>query len=149
MLLINFLINNLLAKKKFIFFVLPHLEIHMNAAEILRNEFENYDEYIKSDERNFRVRFKLSAVNHLLENGFGLRAACRAVGLSTSCYYRERGENEINTQVWDKLMEIIEEHPSWGFDKCFRDIKTQQIAWNRKRVLRVYRKYILPGKCNG
>lgn len=38
----------------------------------------------------------------------------------------------------DALNTVVERHPRWGFDKCFRFIRNQGHRWNHKRVWRVY-----------
>ena len=61
----------------------------------------------------------------------------QAVGLARSTFhYREKRNDE---EVEAKLLELAEGLPNRGFDVYYRRIRQQNLAWNRKRVLRVYR----------
>ena len=51
-------------------------------------------------------------------------------------YYSSKKED---TEVIDKLIEMIEIKPHRGFDYYYHRIRKQGFIWNRKRVLRIYR----------
>jgi len=64
--------------------------------------------------------------------------ACRVVGLHKSLwYYRSRRDD---SQVIEKLRTLAEAYPTRGFDDYYGKIRNEGLPWNRKRVLRVYRK---------
>ena len=51
-------------------------------------------------------------------------------------YYRHRKDD---TEVIDKLEELVKERPMRGFDDYFGRIRNEGYRWNHKRVRRVYR----------
>ena len=65
--------------------------------------------------------------------------ACRAFGVSLTCYhYSEmlRAENEV---IADLLVGLTDARKTWGFGPCFlhlRHVKGRR--WNHKRVYRIY-----------
>lgn len=52
-------------------------------------------------------------------------------------YYSDRKDDE---PVIAKLSELSEKYPTRGFDTYYGKIRLEGLIWNRKRVLRVYRK---------
>jgi len=52
-------------------------------------------------------------------------------------YYESKRDDQ---EVISKLAELAEDHPTRGFDSYFGRIRLQGYKWNRKRVLRIYRK---------
>jgi len=63
--------------------------------------------------------------------------ACRVVGLHKSLWYYVSRKND--SEVIEKLRALAEAYPTRGFDDYYGKIRNEGIAWNRKRVLRVYR----------
>ena len=51
-------------------------------------------------------------------------------------YYRSRKDD---SEVTQKLQALAELYPTRGFDDYYGKIRNEGLAWNRKRVLRVYR----------
>lgn len=47
--------------------------------------------------------------------------------------------NKDDQEVITKLLELAESYPTRGFDNYYGKIRMQNLPWNRKRVLRVYR----------
>lgn len=67
-----------------------------------------------------------------------LSLICRTVGLArSSCYYRTQRDDSV---VEDKLRSYARRMPTRGFDEYYGRIRQEGLLWNRKRVLRVYRK---------
>jgi putative transposase len=52
-------------------------------------------------------------------------------------YYQAKKDD---SEVEEKLMELAEDLPTRGFDEYYGRIRQEGLPWNRKRVLRVYRK---------
>lgn len=66
--------------------------------------------------------------------------ACKAFGISQSCYYYEPKLKDENDVIADWLLKLTQAHKNWGFGLCFlylRNIKGYK--WNHKRVYRIYR----------
>lgn len=60
------------------------------------------------------------------------------MNLSRSLYYYQPQKDD--TLVMEKLMQLAEQHPRDGQDKYASRIRSEGIAWNRKRIRRVYLK---------
>ena len=67
-----------------------------------------------------------------------VQRACRVVNLPRSLWYYEARRDD--TQIIEALEELARELPTRGFDSYFGRLRAQGHKWNRKRVLRVYRK---------
>lgn len=66
-----------------------------------------------------------------------LRAACKALQLSRSTYHYQPDANR-DQPVIEKLLELVEKYPRYGFGKLFDLLRRQGHRWNHKRVYRVY-----------
>jgi len=55
-------------------------------------------------------------------------------------YYQTKKDD---SEVIDKLKELAESHPTRGFDEYYKKLRREGYKWNRKRVLRVYRKRLV------
>lgn len=67
-----------------------------------------------------------------------VRRACQVISLHRSMWYYQAKKDD--SEVMDKLQELAEELPTRGFDEYYGRIRQEGLIWNRKRVLRVYRK---------
>jgi len=67
-----------------------------------------------------------------------VRRSCNLVGLHRSMWYYQKKKDD--QPVMDKLAELAEQLPTRGFDEYYGRIRQEGLIWNRKRVLRVYRK---------
>jgi len=77
--------------------------------------------------------------NYLMGSYDGsLRVVCRTLGLQTSTYYRKSTKDD--SEVEDKLQSLAKRYPTRGLDWYYGKIRQEGLLWNRKRVLRVYRK---------
>ena len=82
------------------------------------------------------------AENAVARRGASIAVACRALGVSETCYSygpKLRAENE---EIADLLVGLTDARKTWGFGLCFlhlRNVKGH--PWNHKRVyLRIPRK---------
>ena len=67
-----------------------------------------------------------------------IKRACKVIGLHRSMwYYQSKKDDQV---VIDKLSQLAEQLPTRGFDEYYGRIRQEGLQWNRKRVLRVYRK---------
>lgn len=60
------------------------------------------------------------------------------MNLSRSMYYYRSSKDD--TLVEDKIVELAMKHPVEGQDKIYARIRNEGIAWNKKRIRRVYLK---------
>lgn len=63
---------------------------------------------------------------------------CSLVCLARSLFYRKSLKDD--TSVEEKLRFLAKEFPTRGFDWYYLKIRSEGLKWNRKRVLRIYRK---------
>ncbi len=63
---------------------------------------------------------------------------CRTINLARSTKYRTSRKDD--TDVEKKLIELANKYPTRGLDWYYLKIRHEGLQWNRKRVLRVYRK---------
>jgi putative transposase len=66
------------------------------------------------------------------------RKACETISLSRSTAYRKPKKDD--SEVEGKLKELAQKYPTRGVDWYYSRIRLEGLKWNRKRVLRVYRK---------
>jgi putative transposase len=72
--------------------------------------------------------------------GVRVALACRAFGLSETCYRYGPKLRSQNEEIAELLIELTQAHKTWGFGLCFlhlRNVKGH--PWNHKRVYRIYR----------
>ena len=65
--------------------------------------------------------------------------ACRAFGVSETCYRYSAKPQDENEQIADLLVGLTEARKTWGFGLCFlhlRNVKGH--VWNHKKVYRIY-----------
>ena len=72
--------------------------------------------------------------------GLPVSRACKAVGLSSSTWYRPEADRASrDAPIVNRLNEVISRHGRWGFRKCYHWMRQRGAPWNHKRVRRVYR----------
>ncbi len=76
-------------------------------------------------------------MSELRAKGMSVSRACKIVGLSKSTFYYRSTRDD--SELIAALQRLAEEHPSYGFRKCFAMLRRQGRPDNRKRVYRVYR----------
>ncbi|MCG9060231.1 IS3 family transposase [Laribacter hongkongensis] len=72
--------------------------------------------------------------------GTSIRVACRAFGISETCYRHQVKYSAENAGIADHLVRLTHNQRNWGFGLCFlylRNVKGYR--WNHKRVYRIYR----------
>lgn len=82
---------------------------------------------------------KRSAYSHLKESyKASQRMICETISLcrTTMRYVPTRDDSELEA----KLEELAEKYPTRGIDTYYGMIRAEGLKWNRKRVIRVYRK---------
>lgn len=70
--------------------------------------------------------------------GLSIKRSCALVCLSRSMWYYQNQKDD--TAVETKLLELSELKPHRGIDYFFHRLRNEGYSWNRKRILRVYRK---------
>ena len=75
-----------------------------------------------------------------MDHQLSLSKACKLVGLSRSAFYKPKTDWAAkDAPVVDALNAIVAVRARWGFWKCFtRRMRKDGLAWNHKRVYRVY-----------
>lgn len=72
-------------------------------------------------------------------NGINIRLACRAFGISETCYRYQPNLCSENAEIADWLIRLTEKESDWGFGLCFDHLRNVQgFGWNHKRVYRIY-----------
>ena len=69
-----------------------------------------------------------------------INLACRAFGISQTCYRYKAKLDAANSIIADGLVRLTHNQRNWGFGLCFlylRNVKT--LKWNHKRGYRIYR----------
>ena len=72
--------------------------------------------------------------------GVSIALACRAFGLSETCYRYSPKLRPVNEEIADLLIGLTKARKAWGFGLCFLYLRNVQgHGWNHKRVYRIYR----------
>jgi putative transposase len=72
--------------------------------------------------------------------GVGIGLACRAFGISETCYRYQPKRSDENTVIADWLIRLTHHQRNWGFGLCFLYLRNVKgFRWNHKRVYRIYR----------
>ncbi|MGR3758994.1 IS3 family transposase [Roseobacteraceae bacterium NS-SX3] len=80
------------------------------------------------------------AVKAVAMKGVSIALACRAFGVSETCYRYSPKLNEENEQIADLLLGLTTARKTWGFGLSFLYLRNVQgYSWNHKRVYRIYR----------
>lgn len=83
---------------------------------------------------------KRRAVKYIEEEGLGLKAqACRALGLARSGAYRLGQESERKRDLRDKIIELSQKHPRYGYRRVTAMLQRAGEKVNTKRTQRVRR----------
>lgn len=72
------------------------------------------------------------------EKQVNVQRACRVVNLSRSQWYYQTKRDD--TEVINSLEKLALDLPTRGFDIYYGRLRAKGYKWNRKRVLRIYRK---------
>lgn len=69
-----------------------------------------------------------------------VRLACKAFGVSQTCYRYQPLRTDENVKVAEWLLKLTDNHKRWGFGLCFLYLRNVKgFPWNHKRVYRIYR----------
>ena len=69
-----------------------------------------------------------------------INLACRAFGISQTCYRYKAKLDEENSLIADWLVRLTNNQRNWGFGLCFLYLRNvKDFKWNHKRVYRIYR----------
>ena len=74
------------------------------------------------------------------ERGVSISKACRAFGISETCYRYQPKLSDDNALIADWLLRLTMTNRRWGFGLCFLYLRNVQgFGFNHKRVYRIYR----------
>ena len=74
------------------------------------------------------------------QRGASIAVACRAFGISETCYRYSPKLDAENEQIADLLLGLTRARKNWGFGLCYLYLRNVQgHPWNHKRVYRIYR----------
>lgn len=74
------------------------------------------------------------------QRGSSIAVACRAFGISETCYRYSPKLDAENEDIADRLLGLTRARKNWGFGLCFLYLRNVQgHLWNHKRVYRIYR----------
>ena len=80
------------------------------------------------------------AATAVAQRGVSIALACRAFGVSETCYRYSPKLCDENEQIADALIGLTQAKKTWGFGLCFLYLRNVQgQPWNHKRVYRIYR----------
>jgi len=66
--------------------------------------------------------------------------ACAAFSISQTCYRYTTKLSSENDEIAEWLVRLTDNHRNWGFGLCFLYLRNVKgLAWNHKRVYRIYR----------
>jgi putative transposase len=83
---------------------------------------------------------KRRAIKHTIEQGVGTTAqACRAMGLGRSTYYHNTMPDPEQGQVEQRIVELSEKHPRYGYRRVTVMARREGLVVNAKRVQRIRR----------
>ena len=80
------------------------------------------------------------AARAVARKGISIALACRAFGVSETCFRYSPKRDAENEQIADLLIGLAKARKTWGFGLCFLYLRNVQgHVWNHKRVYRIYR----------
>jgi putative transposase len=86
------------------------------------------------------VQRSLQAAKAVVTQGISIALACRAFGVSETCFCYSLTRDNGNEQIADLLIGLTKARKTWGFGLCFLYLRNVQgHVWNHKRVYRIYR----------
>ena len=80
------------------------------------------------------------ASNLVTNKRLTVKAACRALSISQTCYRYQAKLSDENAEIADWLVRLTHNQRNWGFGLCFLYLRNVKgYGWNHKRVYRIYR----------
>ena len=75
----------------------------------------------------------------MARRGASIALACRAFGVSETCYRYGPKLRAENDEIADLLTGLTDARKTWGFGLCFLHLRNVKgYPWNHKRVYRIY-----------
>ena len=85
-------------------------------------------------------RRKEMAQRAVTDKAIPIRLACRAFGISETCYRYQAKLSDDNALIADWLLRLTTANRRWGFGLCFLYLRNVKgLRFNHKRVYRIYR----------
>ena len=82
----------------------------------------------------------ISEMKAMAMKGVSIALACRAFGVSETCYRYSPKLDEENEEIADLLLGLTTARKTWGFGLCFLYLRNVQgHGWKHKQVYRIYR----------
>jgi putative transposase len=83
---------------------------------------------------------KEMAKHAVVQRQFSVRLACKAFGISETCYRYQAKLSGDNMFIADWLLRLTTSHRTWGFGLCYLYLRNVKgCGYNHKRVYRIYR----------
>lgn len=79
-------------------------------------------------------------VRALVDRGVPVTRACAAVEISRSSYAYESKRSD-DVELIERIKEIKEKKPRWGYKRIYRKLRGEGFAVNHKRIERIWREY--------
>ena len=71
--------------------------------------------------------------------GVSVALACRAFGVSETCFRCSLKVHDENEEIADLLVKLTDARKTWGFGVCFLHLRyVKDHPWNHNRVYRIY-----------
>jgi putative transposase len=80
------------------------------------------------------------AIKYVIERNVSIELACKAFGISQTCYRYKAKLSSENEEIADWLIRLTHNQKNWGFGLCYLYLRNvKKYPWNHKRVYRIYR----------
>lgn len=80
------------------------------------------------------------AIQELVQQGYSVRASCRAFGLPRSCYYRDPPDAaNTDAALREHIQRVALDCSCYGYRRVTKELHRQGVQANHKRVLRLMR----------
>lgn len=84
-------------------------------------------------------RRKEIAKRAIKNKGVSIRLACRAFGISETCFRYQAKLSDDNALIADWLLRLTTANRRWGFGRCYLYLRNVKgMRYNRKRIYRIY-----------
>ncbi|MFI3272603.1 MAG: IS3 family transposase [Pseudomonadota bacterium] len=111
-----------------------YVDVQMQ-AEVLREALGK--KLVKPSQRTNKKREM--AKKAVQNKKLNIRQACKAFGISPSCYRYEAKLSDENALIAKWLIYLTQKKRNWGFGLCFLYLRNVKgFSWNHKRVYRIY-----------
>ncbi len=92
-------------------------------------------------EKKFGVKSlrRFIATQIVTESGMPVERACQIVNLSPKRYHYKPKKSSEDVLIKKDLLTFAERYPQYGFPMFFNLLRSENFAWNHKRVHRIYK----------